>query len=266
MTDRNTWFRRSHNPSGVNGGDPTWTPSFDEPVYPTSEVRIIGEVAVRLGAPPPIVQRALRDQTYDLNDPHGRISMRDQAAFARVLRGYVPAQDLAVQSGMQLHPASFGVAGYALLTCRHLGDAFDLMNGSIARLLNLKFKLHINLVGAKAYAVLGDTFRFSTDDRVFFVRLELAKLTAFLNGLLGSRAGGSPIEFELSSEADGNPPCAALWGLARMTRRAHLVFDAELLRGPLPLHDSETHTKCMSLCDAERDGSDSSDAPGVVRR
>ncbi len=73
-----------------------------------------------------LMQRAGLDATGEMG-PHARLPMADVIAMFQAAAALTDRDDLGLEFGRRVRPGTFNVLGYALMTCKTLGEAISLV-------------------------------------------------------------------------------------------------------------------------------------------
>ena len=85
------------------------------------------EVAERIGVARDVLLSKAGLSGFDLSDPYARLPMADLIALFKVAESLTGRDDLGLEFGRRVRPGTFNVLGYALMTCRTLGEAVSLV-------------------------------------------------------------------------------------------------------------------------------------------
>jgi AraC-like DNA-binding protein len=85
------------------------------------------EVVDRAGVGRDALLRQAGLQAMDAASPHGRLPMADVIALFEAAAALTRRDDLGLEFGRRVRPGTFNVLGYALMTCKTLGDAIALV-------------------------------------------------------------------------------------------------------------------------------------------
>jgi AraC-like DNA-binding protein len=85
------------------------------------------EVAERFGVTREVLLSAAGLSGFNLSDPYARLPMADLIALFKVAATLTGRDDLGLEFGRRVRPGTFSVLGYALMTCRTLGEAISLV-------------------------------------------------------------------------------------------------------------------------------------------
>ncbi|WP_042561829.1 AraC family transcriptional regulator, partial [Pseudomonas fluorescens] len=148
--------------------------------------------------------------------------------------------DIGLELGRRMHVSSYGILGYALLTCATFGDALRLAIRYPA-LLGTLFELSLEDDGERVWFVAAD-YRESPAMAVFNAEFCLVSLKVICDDLLGGQLPLLAVRFEHEApdyrESYAEHFNAALHFAAKDNAFA---FDRHWLDRPLPLADAVTH-------------------------
>ena len=156
-------------------------------------------------------------------------------------------RDIGLELGRKMHVSSYGMLGYALLTCATFGDALRLALRYPA-LLGTLFELSLEEDGQRVWFTAGD-YREDPALAAFNIELCLASLKVICDDLLGRPLPLLGARFDYPA-----PAYQARYGerfacpLHFEAGRNAFAFDRQWLDQPLPLADAVTHRAMAERC------------------
>jgi AraC-like DNA-binding protein len=220
-----------------------------DPTFALCEVAAMMATLSQRGIPTHALLKDCHVQVESLTDPAVRISLDQLSELYRAAASLYGDSRLLPRTAQRLNLTSFGIVGYALLSCESLCDLFRFAD-AYAPLLNLKFRLLVDSEGSSARLRLLDRYELDDDARAAFMVLELAKIGVLLRHVLGeafkpvraSCVGANDAQLEELARILGCPVEAS-------EARAEICFDAGLLERGLPQSNAATHSSCRQVCD-----------------
>lgn len=156
-------------------------------------------------------------------------------------------RDIGLELGQHMHVSSYGMLGYALLTCATFGDALRLALRYPA-LLGTLFELSLEEDGERIWFTAGD-YREIPAMQIFNVELCLASLKVICNDLLGQTLPLLGARFEYSAPDYHARYSACFACTLHFGAGANaFAFDKRWLEQPLPLADTVTHQTMAERC------------------
>jgi AraC-like DNA-binding protein len=220
-----------------------------DPTFALCEVAAMLATLSQRGVAARTVLSDCQVQVETLTDPAVRISLDQLSEIYRAAAPLYGDSRLLPRTAQRLNLTSFGIVGYALLSCASLSDLFSFAD-AYAPLLNLKFRLGVGCEGAVACLRLLDRYELDKAERTAFMVLELAKIGVLLRHVLGeafrpvraSCAGADDAQLEELALILGCP-------VKSSDNRTDIWFDANLLERGLPQSNGATHSSCRQVCD-----------------
>jgi AraC-like DNA-binding protein len=227
------------------------TPGPNEKVYPVTKVATIVERLISEGVPATEALAGVSLSLTQLNSPAARVSAN------QVLQSYDNAIRLsrdpqfAYNAGLKFHVSTYGMYGFALLSCPNFRDtmAFAMKyHGLAAPLAEIVFKEE---GGAGIWTIVPKPYP-RVDDRLyrFIVELQMAIHLSLHRDVMGASFGPSELHFTFARprpENKGAPAfdCPVLYEQPEN----RLVFDAHWLDGRPNLGNAVTYAQLCQLCD-----------------
>ncbi|NVZ19018.1 AraC family transcriptional regulator [Pseudomonas costantinii] len=156
-------------------------------------------------------------------------------------------RDIGLELGQRMHVSSYGMLGYALLTCATLGDALRLALHYPA-LLGTLFELSLEADGERIWLTAAD-YRENCALEMFNVEFCLVSMKIICDDLLGQPLPLLGARFEHSApdyHARYNECFACSLRFEASTNA--FAFDKRWLDQPLPLADAVTHQAVAERC------------------
>jgi len=220
-----------------------------DPTFTLCEVSAMLSVLAQRGISASAVFDQCQVRPDALRDPNTRISLEQQVEIHRASAALYRDSRLLPLVAQRLHLTTFGIVGYALLSCQNLGELIQFAD-AYSPLLNLKFKLKVSRDGFGARLSLLDRYKLDASTGAAFKVLELAKSGVLLRDVLGQEfkperaycAGADATELGELAEILGCPVQAS-------DTKTEICFNASLLEQDLPQSNASTHASCQHVCD-----------------
>lgn len=162
--------------------------------------------------------------------------------------GHAPG--LGIDAGLRYRLATYGIWGFALLSCATLRHAV----GMAVRYLDLSYPfpdIHTEVVGDTLVSTLDDS-KVPEDVRMFIVERDCASMTSIMRDLIHTTLPVQSVSLRMPEPADPRP-YVALFGIMPRFAAAEnrIVKDASgYLDRPLPGASEEVARQCEAQCQA----------------
>lgn len=185
-----------------------------------------------------------------LNNPDMGISLEQEFAFYRRLIQLSEDPLIGLKLGQAYRLESYGVLGYAILSSPTLGRGLELAN-QYGELSFSHFKVGFEIKGKLAHFQMHQVQALDADLLTLY---ESRDASAILAGILNTLGGEAfhvrQIKLMHDCEAEKSA-YEALFNCPVSFNHSHLeiVFDASILKHPMPLRDADTAEYCRKQCE-----------------
>lgn len=159
---------------------------------------------------------------------------------------------LALRIGQSLRLATYGMVGFALLSCQKLEEAIDVAN-NFGPLINLKFPLRLEKCDTVAKILLVEQFALLGEERSFAILLEVSKMLTLLKDIQGQPFEVLQVNLTLTGEECDAMEISSILGAPVTLNQTEnsLCFDAKFLDRTLPQANGITHATCRNICEQQ---------------
>lgn len=185
-----------------------------------------------------------------LDDPKGEIEAHQEVQLIRNLIQALPhIPTLGLQAGTRYHVTTYGLWGYAVMSSPTLGTGI----GMASRMLNLTFSLTINEIEQLGDQIIS-TFQsdhLPPDVRQFILDRDRAAVITLQREILGHPLPFRAIQMRRAEPTpDVVEAYTSLFGIRPLFSQPRdcALFDAALMREPLPQADPHTAALCEQMC------------------
>ena len=225
---------------------------MDEKVYPVAKIALVVDALRESGVAPDEALQGAHVLAAELNSPAARISLNQVLVVYRNAVRLAPHAHFAYLTGLRFHISTYGMYGFALLSCTNFRQTMQIAmqyHQLATPLAEIFFRETTDrgvwTIAPLAHAVVDASLY------KFIVELQFGHIVSLQRDIMGPTF--APLELHVAfTQARGAQAFAKPFGceiqFAQPENR--LIFDAAWLDAPATLGNPITYPSVVALCDA----------------